>query len=434
MADSFADSFVRGALLGQQHKKGQEDIARQKRQDAWDLEDRDIESKVLKHRITELKIADQLHARQAARENIQDLTGTPEADIPSNLAEVAPTPQVSAPAGMSGEGETPAFQMKPVAIPGLNELGVPGISVRPQTMEDQLHALFAQAQIKAATEPYTLTAPRGGSSKRMVGGREVATATGDPVLVPYVTRDANGVESTRYVTEEERAKLGPAIKQRLPQRTTTATSSGEDIADIVTAVRTGNQSADLAGYKGTDRLRIDAALSRSGFNSKMAIADERALRAHYQSLNSGEQQNLSVAAGVADGAMDDIEQLSAKWDAGGFGTYNAARLALAKSGGLGKQAQELATDLEGAIDAARDSIALIKSGGSQVQNRALDSVQKMLDPSFSSDKLKAQIGSLRTTVQYRTNAIRSAQAVLPSQSNAGGGFDFTYDPSNDTLK
>jgi hypothetical protein len=206
-----AGAFIRG------HQAGQ---AQQQHQQA--MEESKLQQMVLKHTLDGLKIQDQIRARELAKGNFDLLHGQPAADLPSdavtsqtpnlpsrNLAGVvqgliqggqgqgtepgAPAPvssstppsmpsTIAAPGAQAPETLThPETTMvpRPVQIPGVEAFGgapaVPGVSLRPRSMEDVIHA---QVAAKLA-EPYTLNE----GARRFVGPQEVARGGSKPLVV-----------------------------------------------------------------------------------------------------------------------------------------------------------------------------------------------------------------------------------------------------------
>jgi hypothetical protein len=308
-----------------------------------------------------------------------------------------------------------------MTIPGIGELGIGDTSAQPQSMEDQLATLLAQSRIKEATTPYNLTATEGGTSSRFSGtGKLIASVSGAEKLVPYVT-GKGGNRTTEYITEAERARRGPATIEPRPRAASTTAASGEDIADIVEGIKRGDRSADTSGYRGVDRTKIDARLLREGFSPSKAIADQKALQQHYSNLNSDGFNALRVAADSTDQALTALEELSNRWNDTVGGSFNGARIALAKRNGLGEAAKQLATDLEAAVGEVQTGLATIKTGGSAPANKALEAAEKSIAVDFAAGRTSQAIKSIRREVQHRVSAIKNLQPILPSEAAGGGG-------------
>ena len=426
----FAEEFINAYLAGQSAKENKQ--VHQQRQ--FDLqrqtEDRDIERQLLKHRITELKLQERLQARSAASQNLTALQGQSASDLPSAQVEEAPPPPYQG-GDLASQTGAPGFRPKPVQIPGippelLGGVGVPDISVRPDTKESQLADLLAQVKIKMMGE--TVTTPRGGVTTNKGTGDVIAT--GQPISEPLVavtTRDAKGRESTRWVTREEAAKT-TATKERLPQRASTAIQlSDTTLDDFVAGIKSGNTPPD-AIPKSALGVRVQARLAKDGFNTARAIQDQKAVATHYQALNSGEMNNIRVAADTLDQAVNALEQVQSQWQAGGHGAFSRAAVAGAKL--VGGDKGQLAADFESAVKDVQASLAILKSGGSTLVNSALADAQTAIT---TGSDIPSAIRRLRAATQYRVAAIRNLEALTPT-SIQGGAADFNYNPATGQLE
>lgn len=409
---AFADQFISGYTAGQQTKQ-------RKQQQDWEVEDRDIEKQLLQHRMKELKIQERLRARTAAKENLDLMQGIPEADVTPEQVEGGMQGRLN----MMERGEP--TRLNPMEIPGIEEYGIPGVKRRPQTMEQQLAELLAQAQIKESTEVRSV--PRGG--KLIQGGRVIAE--GSPVSEPLQTvteRDASGRETTRYVPRAEAQEM-TSVRERLPQRQSTSTSAASpaDIEEFVTGVVRGDTPPDQIPVSALG-VRIRGELARRGYNLTRAQSDLKALTSHYQTLNTGERANLRIAADTVESALDELERVNEGWQSGGLGILSSARLAAAKLGGLGGDARQMAADFEAAVGEVRSALALLKSGGSAPTNKALEDAEKAIS---TGSNIGAAITRLRTALQYRTAAVRNLDAITPS--SVEGAADFEWDPATGQL-
>jgi len=320
--------------------------------------------------------------------------------------------------------------MASVNIPGVEELGVGGYSRSPQTLEQQLKDFAARKQIEAYYTPYTQTAGRGSVSQRVSGGQVISRLEGDPISEPLVAitdRDASGKETTRYVTREE-AQTQTGNRERLPQRASAASiGSDEDLQAEADAVYIGNRSADLTGLKGGDRLRIESILSRRGFNIQRAVNDERAIRAHYSSINSDGVNQLRIAADTAESALDELERINEVWKSSGRGPLSKAAVKIAR---IIPAYSQLANDFDQAVSEVQTAIAQVKSGGSSVTNHALEDAVKAIN---TGSNIGPAITRLRTALKYRAAAIRNLEPITPSSVEQGGQVDFEYDPATGQL-
>jgi hypothetical protein len=141
--------------------------AQAEQEHAQALEDSKLRQKILKHEIDNLKINDELRGREVQRQNLEMMTGTPAADLPQEAMPHAPneppTEQGVQPEGglagmvrsmMGGpmeqrqgaEGLQPVPMTRAAAMPigGVPEWNIPGVSARPRSLEDLVHASMVQ--------------------------------------------------------------------------------------------------------------------------------------------------------------------------------------------------------------------------------------------------------------------------------------------------
>lgn len=217
MAQDFAQGMIQAFAQGQQ-------AARNQRLNAQEIEDRDIEKKLLAHRLRELKLTDELNKRKMALENLQMVSGQRQNEIPSNMLEPL-TPQQLEGDKSSGmiatmpETIQPAERnIKRMDIPGSDELGIPGVSLRPDTMEQQLADLAAKSQIQEMYKAHSV-----GAGGLWMGGRLVAPGRPPNPPAPQwrevSVRRPDGSVEKRIVRAEEAAAQGPYVDAPPPDNT-----------------------------------------------------------------------------------------------------------------------------------------------------------------------------------------------------------------------
>lgn len=432
MADNFTEQFINGVLAGQQSLAQKQDTQYRRLRMQFEEEDRGIEKMLLQHRMKQLKIDERLQARQAAIQNLQTMSGQSQADIPEEaLSPLSAREEVAGVEGQAfGEGPTPR-NIAPMNIPGIEELNIPGISVRPQTLEQQLAQQIALFSAKEAAEIRPVA--RGGSLVR--GGTEIFhneyEDPADKVLVPVVNRDAQGRETTTYMKRSDIPEGFTSTRERLPQRPSTQIIlPQEDLTAVAEAIKRGDQPADLTGFPGKERVKIAAMLAKEGFNTTRALQEQRALMTHYQTLNTGERANIRIAADSTSEAIDILEDAAAKWKENGFGTFSWAGIMAAKA--LGGDKAQLAKDVESAVTSVQENLAFLKSGASAPSVRVMDDAVRALNARQSPTDLTATIRRLRQQVATRRGAITSLEAITPTSQ--AGTADFDYDPATGTLK
>jgi hypothetical protein len=426
----FAEEFINAFLAGQQARENRQIHEQRTRQMQYEAEDRDVEKQLLQHRLKELKLTERLQAREQAQANLKLLSGTKAANIPQSMAEETPLPQYQG-GGLADQQGVAPFQFRPVTIPGiepdlLGGTGVPEVQVRPETEEDQLANILAQARIKAANEVHPVA--YGGGLVNGLGQTLIAPQQRPEPTVDIVTgRDKAGNETRQTLTREEARKLGPRTLNRIPPRASqAAVGSNEDLNAIADQILAGQKTADTTGYRGGDRLKLDAIIARRGYNTKTAIADEKALATHYQTLNSGQRADIQVAANTLEGALDDLETAQMKWQGSGKGPLSRAAIVAAKA--IGGDSGQAAKDFEAAVANVQEALAVLRSGGSGSVNTALAQAEKDIT---TGSNIPAAIKRLRDAAKYRIRGVRSLEAILPSQ--AGGDAEFDYDPTTGSL-
>lgn len=382
---SFTQNFIEA------HAKGQA-ARRNKRIEDQALEDRDIEKQLLQHRLKEMKIADRLKAREVAIQNAQALEGQPEANFPQHEFGLGqPDFSGGIPQRVTSGG---GANVPRVDIPGIDELGVGGVSVQPQTLEQNLAQAMQEFRMKArntaqsASHGERITLP-----SQTPGQPPEVLAEGDPIREPrhrVVTRDENGVETEEWLTDAEVENQQFTREKRPP--TSINAVSDDDRDAFVDGVIDGSNPADLiTGMTTGEKIKLGAAFKRKNFNLSTAVTDIKAFRTYMSTLNSGQQQQVLAAS---DNALTQLDALEAVLDKDGDG--------------IRFPGTKQAADLEAAAKGIRELLPLIKGGGASPTNKALDEAEKELKTGLFSGKLKPKIAKLRENLKYRIASIKGA--------------------------
>lgn len=401
----FTEQLIAGLTRGQSYK-------RNKRIEDEEVEDRDIEKKILQHRVKEMSIQDQIRARAAVRENLETLHGQPEDSFPWSGERMKSAP--SAMGASFGTMEVPDRDIPTVDIPGVDELGIPGVSAKPRTMEQLLADQLYQLRQKALNTPQS--ASRG--ERIVLPSTGEVLAEGGDFREPkhrVVERDAAGVETERWLDDEE-VEGETFTRQRRPP--TAGTGGGgaskltdEERVEVVNGYRNGLLPADQIPNT-TEGLRIKGALAKAGFNVTRAATDIRAFRTHLSTLNSGQQQQVLIAAETAEKNLDALDAL-----------IQAERDPAIWTPGSKKTA-----DVQAAAKAVIDAVAIIKSGGSQPNNQAIESAAASLTTGLFSGKIGPKVKRLRDALGIRVASIKGSFVSSEDVTNApagiqGGGAD-----------
>lgn len=259
--------------------------------------------------------------------------------------------------------------------------------------------------------------------------------TPDPQAPPPAPEVANTPEEQfyqRYAAENGARSFAdlPTTKQQAARKAwmqaddrPPAGSSGSD-GDMANAIADsivrGEQPPETTGlYRYGAAVR--AALAKRGYNLSTAQTDWRATQRHFSTLNGTQQTRMRQAVDNASHSLDVIEDLASQWKGGKFPTLNKGRLAAARSGALGPDAQRIATALEAQIADVTSELANVYMGGNSPTDHALDLASKNLAANWSEAQLKALIAQARTNLQIRQNSITNTGVVGASPSNPYGG-------------
>ena len=202
--------------------------------------------------------------------------------------------------------------------------------------------------------------------------------------------------------------------QEVEKLTATGAAGGEGSAkDIADAIEKGLQPPDTRGlYRMGAPVRAE--LARRGYDLTHAQLDFQATQKHLATLNGAQQTRLRQAIGTASDSLGVIEDLAKQWDGGGFPPLNRVKLALAKNGGLGPKAQQIATNLEAQITDVTSELGNVYMGGNSPTDHALQLAGKNLSADWNRDQLLSAVKLARTNLQIRNNSIANASAITSS--------------------
>lgn len=219
-------------------------------------------------------------------------------------------------------------------------------------------------------------------------------------------------------------------RQRLSDLKQKGSGAGgvSDAEAIAGAIMDGLQPPDVKGlYRNAGPVR--AALAREGYDLKTANMDWQAVQKHLATLNGQQQVRLRQATETAAESLSVIEDLAKQWAGGKFPILNRARLAAAKGGALGPQAQQIATKLEAQITDVSSELANVYMGGNSPTDQALRLASKNLSADWTQGQLLAAIDLARKNLKIRLNSmtvigpagISTGQQVPPAPTPAGAG-------------
>lgn len=405
--DSFVQTFIDSYAAGQQartHKRLEQNAE----------EDRDIEKQLLQHRLRELKISEKIRAREAAKNNYDMQQGTPEADLPRKASS---SPGMEIPGGISippisvpnaGAHE----RMAPVNVPGIEEWGIPGVSRRPQSMEEVLQELLTQKRGEARSRGYELgegesVAVPGQKAEdpyEVIKGQPKTFAPRAPrPLLRDVERGPDEVETTVYRNPDDPTQIVArgSSRNRLKNRGGSGGGGGlrmteDDVAVSVEAAKQGNYDFTNMPQSELGEV-IKSRMLKAGIDVRQGRTDAIAFNKYLGGLNAGDQLKVIQASDIARQAMADLEKAVTAND---------------------PQAGEIAAAT------LRTQIPIINANGSAATTKALDDAMKTFKPGWSvlgmgsgMGKMKPEIDKLKAHLGYRNSAIKSS---FTSSAEAGG--------------
>jgi hypothetical protein len=199
-----------------------------------------------------------------------------------------------------------------------------------------------------------------------------------------------------------------------------ATSGDADVEAIADAIVRGEQPPSTTGLYGKTAA-VRAALAKRGYNLTNASLDYEATRAHFRTLNGAQQTRMRQAVDNAAHSLDVIDTLAQQWQGGKYPTLNKGRLAAARQGLLGPDAQSIATQLDAQIADVTSELGNVYMGGNSPTDHALQLAGKNLQANWSLPQLLDAIKLARTNLQIRQNSINNAGPVTPSGQAAPAG-------------
>lgn len=201
------------------------------------------------------------------------------------------------------------------------------------------------------------------------------------------------------------------VKPIPSQAAVTLQQGATDAKSIADAIFAGEQPPTVQGlYRLAGPVRAE--LAKQGYDMTKANLDWEATKKHLSTLNGAQQTRLRQAIVTASDSLGVIEDLATQWDGGSFPLLNKVNLILAKNGTLGKEAQQIATNLEAQITDVTSELGNVYMGGNSPTDHALSLAGKNLSADWNKDQLLSAIKLARTNLQIRGNSITSSGAVL----------------------
>lgn len=239
------------------------------------------------------------------------------------------------------------------------------------------------------------------------GSFEDFTTTTDPVRREKILGDRKLYGQSDDAQRASGGLFGP----------TTGAGADDDVKSVVDAIIRGDQPPTLQGFYG-NTLKVRGELGRRGYDLTTANTDYQATQQYWKTLNGAQQTRMRQAVDNASHSLDVIDALAAEWKGGRFPLLNRGRLAAARNGALGPEAQRIATALEAQIADVTSELANVYMGGNSPTDHAMGLAAKNLQSNWSEPQLKALIEQQRRNLQIRSNSIKNAAAITPSSQGA----------------
>ena len=431
--ESFTERFIAAYHAGAQLK-------RQREQDAAEEENRKLRIDILKHQQKELDIEGRFKAHRRAVEGTKEAAAADEGKPMSELVQsmvaapgVGPAPNGTMPApgpepmlgqqtaGMRfepGIGQMPTMlapsrERPTYQVPGSQEFGQPGYTLRPKSMEE---IIAAQQAAKLGELAVTPQKTRPGETITLPGTGQVI-AQGGPVAARPAPNPTEASLAVAAAGGDANAKAALALlRAQAPPRAGHTSADAEDAEAIADAIVAGEQPPVTTGLF---RLAgpVRAALAKRGFNLATANMDWQATQRHLATLNGPQQTRMAQAIDNAYHSVDVIEDLAGQWGGGKFPVLNRGHLVLAKNGVYGPQAQQIATQLEAQIADVTSELGNVYMGGNSPTDHALTLAAKNLSANWTEAQLKSALALTRKNLQIRQNSMRNVGVAGATAGN-----------------
>jgi hypothetical protein len=304
-----------------------------------------------------------------------------------------------------------------------------------QKNPDQFKSFVTKlVQPPAAPTPFTLNP---GDVRFDANGKQIAAVAPKPPETSLQSKDVlvDGQRAVVNFNPRTGEYFAPGTQTPLanvkpipPQSSVTVQQGVSDAKSIADSIVNGEQPPELTGlYRLAGPVRAE--LAKQGYNLTNALTDWRATQKHVATLNGAKITQMQSAISTASDSLDVIDNLASQWKGGKFPILNKANLALAKNGAYGKEAQSIATQLDGQITDVVSELGQVYMGGNSPTDHALGLAEKNLKADWSEDVLKDMTKLARTNLQIRKNSILHSPV-------SGTGTDNAYDqtPKNPPTK
>jgi hypothetical protein len=266
-------------------------------------------------------------------------------------------------------------------------------SERTQIVEDTAGQSFDSAA--------PLPAPKGLQSENFL-------LDGKPVKGTFNPTDGTYQHQGEDVTA--RVKPIPAGSTHVSLGGMNAMYTQTDPKAIAAGIRRGEFPPDISQYGRPVQGAIASELAKPGpnqeapFNLSNAQRIWAAQKRLNATMNGGQQVRLdeSIKSGLA--MYDRVDDIADRWKGQGLGALSRANLKIAKEGGLGKAAAQIANELEGQIGQLTSDIATIEQGGLTPTNEARKVAELSMQAWWGTGTIKAMTAQGRANMRIRETA------------------------------
>jgi len=381
----FTQSFLQGVQQGQQR------ASQKKAQERAD-EEFDLKKQMLQVEMKKLDIAQKVAARKSAFEEADNMKNV---DVQGGMG-AGPSTGMPTLDFAAGQMQGPQSSV-PVNIPP-GGYGEPATTVMAPTRTGIQNTVLDQFNRTEASKKAEF-------DREQAGRIEVANVTADnrqPSIAALALAAARGdAEAQRAM-----ATLKPAKNSGV------ADDDADAIADAIIAGDQPPSTAGLYRFAGP----VKARLAKKGYNFTGANLDWEATKRHLASLNGVKQTTLRQAASTAYDSLDIIDGLANQWKGGRFPLLNKANLKLAKGGAYGKDAQQIAVQLEGQITDVVSELGQVYMGGNSPTDHALKLAEKNLSADWEQGTLLKMTDLARKNLQVRLNSMNHSVPITTSNS------------------
>lgn len=189
---------------------------------------------------------------------------------------------------------------------------------------------------------------------------------------------------------------------------------------ILAGIKAGNIPPESTGLSRTGIwAEIVEKAATAGLNLAKLETDWKATQRHYATLNGTQQTKLRQSVDVATSSLDKVDTNADAWPGLNVGPLNKGKLAAAKQGLLGQQAQSVAAQLDGQIADVTFELAVVYQGGGVPTDEARRLAAKNISDWWAAGTIHDMTNQARYNLNVRKNAMDTLGAATTSAPAAG---------------